>query len=156
MPTTRATSSQNRLVDEDVPPQYEDVFPMSAERLYTYLGTLARLVEHQSRGFGNKGQGQSSSYRGNSFYDFKRLGRPYFSGSSISTKVESWIIKIEKFFDVVHCSEEQKASYATFMLDNEVDKWWRMTRRLLEDQGCITWRIFREAFYTKYFLNNVR
>ena len=35
-------------------------------------------------------------------------------------------MKIEKFFDVVHCSE-------AFMLDNEVDHWWRMTRRLLEE-----------------------
>ena len=30
-------------------------------------------------------------------------------------------MKIEKFFDVVHCSDEQKPSYAAFMLDNEVD-----------------------------------
>ena len=125
---------------------------MSTERLYTYLRSLARLVEHQSRGFGNKGQGQSSSSRGNSFYDFKRLGPPYFSGSSNSTEAESSIMKIDKLFDVVHCYEKQKATYATFMLDNEVDQWWRMTRRVLEDQGCITWRRFREAFYTKYTL----
>ena len=92
----------------------------------------------------------------NSFDDFKRLEPPYFSGSSNSTEAESWIMKIEKFFDVVHCSKEQKASYATFMLDNEVDRWWRMTRKLLEDQGRITWKRFMEAFYTKYFLNNVR
>ena len=46
-------------------------------------------------------------------------------------------MKIEKFFDVIDCSEEQKASYAAFMLDKEVDHWWRMTKRLLEDQGPI-------------------
>ena len=28
-------------------------------------------------------------------------------------------MKIEKLFDVVHCSKEQKASYAAFMFDNE-------------------------------------
>ena len=49
--------------------------PMSAERLYNYLGILAGLVERQARGSGNNGQGQSSSSsRGNSFDDFKRLG----------------------------------------------------------------------------------
>ncbi|RVW59010.1 Transposon Tf2-2 polyprotein [Vitis vinifera] len=31
-----------------------------------------------------------------------------------------------------------------------------MTRRLLEDQGPITWRQFREAFYKKYFPDSVR
>ena len=46
MPTIGATSSQNRLADDDVPPQSEDVTLISAERLYSYLGTLVRLVEH--------------------------------------------------------------------------------------------------------------
>ena len=45
MPTTRATSFQNWLVVDDVPPQFSDVPPMSVERLYSYLGTLAGLVE---------------------------------------------------------------------------------------------------------------
>ena len=30
-------------------------------------------------------------------------------------------MKIEKIFDIVNCFEEKKASYAAFMLDNEVD-----------------------------------
>ncbi|WJZ81118.1 hypothetical protein VitviT2T_000976 [Vitis vinifera] len=63
---------------------------------------------------------------------------------------------MEKFFGVIDCSKEQKASYAAFMLDKEADHWWRMTRRLLEDQGPITWRQFREAFYKKYFPDSVR
>ena len=60
-------------------------------------------------------------------------------------------MKIEKFFDVIDCFEEQKASYATFMLDKEADHWWRMTKRLLEDHRLIVWSQFREAFYKKYF-----
>ena len=43
---------------------------------------------------------------------------------------KAWILKMENFFDVIDCSEEQKASYATFMLKKEVDNWWRMTKRL--------------------------
>ena len=65
-------------------------------------------------------------------------------------------MKIEKFFDVIDCSEEQKASYATFMLDKEADHWWRMTKRLLENQMPIVQSQFREAFYKKYFLDSVR
>ena len=72
MPMTRATSYQNRPIDDDVPPQSEDVPPMSAEKLYSYLGTLAELVERKARGTGKNGQGQSSS----SFDDFKKLGPP--------------------------------------------------------------------------------
>ena len=57
MPTMRATSSKNRPVDDDVPPQFENVPPMSAERLYTYLGTLVGLVERHARDSGNNRQG---------------------------------------------------------------------------------------------------
>ena len=49
MSMTRATSSQNRPIDDDMPPQSEDVLLMSAERLYTYLGPLTELVECQAR-----------------------------------------------------------------------------------------------------------
>ena len=63
---------------------------------------------------------------------------------------------MEKFFDVMDCCEKKKASYATFVLDKEVDHWWRMIKRLLDDQGPITWRHFMEAFYKKYFLDSVR
>ncbi|RVW80784.1 Transposon Ty3-I Gag-Pol polyprotein [Vitis vinifera] len=51
---------------------------MSTEGIYRYLGTLAGLVERQARATGSNGQGQSSSTRGSSFDDFKKLGLPYF------------------------------------------------------------------------------
>ena len=129
---------------------------MSAEGIYRYLGTLAGLVERQARAVGTNVQGQSSFSRGSSFDDFKKLGAPYFSGVTDPTESEAWILKMEKFFGVLDCCEEQKASYAAFMLDKEADHWWRMTRRLLEDQEPITWRQFRETFYKKYFPDSVR
>ncbi|KAL6332309.1 hypothetical protein AAG906_004872 [Vitis piasezkii] len=72
---------------------------MSIEGLYRYLGILVSLVECQARATGINGKGQSSSTRGNSFDDFKKLGPPYFSGTSDPTEIEAWIMKIEKFFD---------------------------------------------------------
>ncbi|RVW78377.1 Transposon Ty3-G Gag-Pol polyprotein [Vitis vinifera] len=126
MPPRRPASSQNSQANDDVPP-VEGLPPVSAEGIY----------------------------RCSCFDDFKKLGPPYFSGATDPTEAEAWILKMEKFFGVIDCSEEQKASYAAFMLDKEADHWWRMTRRLLEDQGPITWRQFREAFYKKYFPDSV-
>ena len=98
---------------------------------------MAGLVKRQARATGSNGQGQSSSSRGSSFDDFKKLSPPYFSDTSNPTKAKAWIMMIEKFFIVIDCSEEQKkkkkTSYATFMLDKEADHWWLMTKRLLED-----------------------
>ncbi|KAL6320142.1 hypothetical protein AAG906_004651 [Vitis piasezkii] len=140
MPPRRTTSFQNSQANDGVPPPLEGLPPMNEKRLYRYLETLAGLVERQARVEIN-GQGQSSSSRGSSFDDFKKLGPPYFSGTSDPTEAENWILKMEKFFDVIDL----------FMLNKEADHWWRMTKRLLEDQGPIIWRQFREAFYKKYF-----
>ena len=91
--------------------------------------TLAGLVQRQDRAIETQALGQPSFSKGSSFDDFNKLGPPYFSGTSDPTEAEVWILKIEKFFDVIDCSEEQKASCAAFMLDKEVNHWWRMTKR---------------------------
>ena len=156
MAPRRPTSSQNSQANDDIPPPVEGLPPMNAEGLIRYLGTLVGLVKRQARASETNGNGQSSFSRGSSFDDFKRLGPPYFSGTSDPTEVEAWILKIEKFFEVIDCSEEQKASYAAFMLDKEAYHWWSMTKRHLEDQGLIMWKQFREAFYEKYFPDSVR
>ena len=133
MPPRRTTSSQNSQTNDGVPPLLEGLPPMNAKGFYRYLETLAGLVERQARVAETNGQGQSSSSRGSSFDDLKKLSPPYFSGTSDPTEAEAWILKMEKFFDVIDCSEEQKASYTTFMLEKEADPWWCMTKRLLED-----------------------
>lgn len=48
----------------------------------------------------------------------------------------------------------------TFMLERDADHWWEMTKRILtNDNGngeAITWEIFLDAFYAKYFSVIVR
>ncbi|KAL6326034.1 hypothetical protein AAG906_038526 [Vitis piasezkii] len=108
-----------------------------------HLPKIVRLIMmyllhlRSARAIKTQALGQPSSSKGSSFDDFKKLGPPYFSSTSDPTKAEAWILKIEKFFDVIDCFEKQKASYAAFMLDKEVDHWWCMTKRLLEDQRPI-------------------
>ena len=106
MPPRRPASSQNSHANDDIPPPSEVLPPMSTKGLYRYLGTLASLVERQARATGSNGQGQSSSTRDSSFDDFKKLGPPYFFSTSDPTETEAWIMKIEKFFDVIDCSKE--------------------------------------------------
>ena len=81
---------------------------MSTEGLYRYLETLAGLVERQARVTGSNGQGQSSSSRGISFDDFKKLSPPCFFGTSNLTEAEAWIMKIEKFFIVIVVMRSKK------------------------------------------------
>ncbi|RVW21559.1 Retrovirus-related Pol polyprotein from transposon 297 [Vitis vinifera] len=125
MPPRRLASSQNSQANDDIPPPPEALPPMSTEGLYRYLGTLAGLVERQARATGSNGQGQSSSTRDSSFDDLR-----------------SWVPFTFWYFK----------SNRAFMLDKEADHWWRMTKRLLKDQGPIVWSQFREAFIRSTFL----
>ena len=79
---------------------------------------MARLVERQARATGSNGQGKSSSSRGSSFDDFKKLSPPYFSDTSNPTEAEAWIMMIEKFFIVIDCSEEPKKKKKKNLLCN--------------------------------------
>ena len=78
MPPRRHASFQNNQANDDIPPPLEALPLMSTKGLYRYLGTLAGLVERQARATGSNGQGQSSSSRGSSFDDFKKLSPPFF------------------------------------------------------------------------------
>ena len=99
------------------------------------------MVERQARATGSNGQGQSSSSRGSSFDDFKKLSPPYFSDTLNPTEAEAWNMMIEKKNSLLSLivlrskkkKKKKKTSYATFMLDKEADHWWLMTKRLLED-----------------------
>ncbi|XP_030936300.1 uncharacterized protein LOC115961460 [Quercus lobata] len=65
---------------------------------------------------------------------------------------------MENFFDVIGCTEVQKVSFASFMLKGEVEHWWRSTKKTmpLKEDEILTWTIFLDAFYEKYFPESVR
>ena len=70
---------------------------------------------------------------GSTFKQFK-FNPPAFKGESNLIVVESWVLDLEKYFEVLNCSKTQKVMFATFMLGGEAERWWRMEKRLLESQ----------------------
>ena len=74
MPPRRPTSSQNSQANDDIPPPPEALAPMSSEGLYRYLGTLAGLVERQTRAAGSNGQ-----------------DNPHLLGVARLTTLRSWV-----------------------------------------------------------------
>ena len=53
------------------------------------------------------------------FKDFKAVGPPEFKGTTNPIEAQTWIMEIEKVFDVFRVSEEQKTAFAAFMLKGE-------------------------------------
>ena len=83
------------------------------------------------------------------------MNPPAFKGESDPIETESWVLDLEKYFEVLNCSETQKFVFATFMLSGKEKHWWRMEKRLLESQEPLEWEKFKDAVFKKYFPRSV-
>ncbi|XP_043694199.1 uncharacterized protein LOC122644895 [Telopea speciosissima] len=64
---------------------------------------------------------------------------------------------MEKIFRVLECTDHQKVTCATFMLQGEANMWWKTFRKILEAQDpVITWAKFLEALYENFFPESLR
>ncbi|XP_052172132.1 uncharacterized protein LOC127788050 [Diospyros lotus] len=92
---------------------------------------------------------------------YRRQNSPIFQGKlgADPSEGEFWIEQTEKLLDHLHYREEEKVNCATFMLQDEADRWWKGVKRGMTPQArapYITWDQFKELFNEKYFPLNLR
>ncbi|XP_028124253.1 uncharacterized protein LOC114321269 [Camellia sinensis] len=85
--------------------------------------------------------------------EFKKMKPPMFHGAIEPLKAKAWVLGIEKLFKVFPCTGAQKVQLATFILEDDVRRWWILVR---DDNMDVTWTRFPEIFYEKYFPQCVR
>ena len=89
--------------------------------------------------------------------EFKRLSPPTFEGTTEPMEAEKWIIKMEKVFEVLECSEGEKMAYAAYMLRGDAYAWWRLEDdKHGQETEPWTWELFKSVFYEKYFPKSIR
>jgi hypothetical protein len=115
----------------------------------------------RGRRLNGDGDGQEQSTVENDanhgLHQFEKLNPPSFNGEPNSMIAEKWVMRVEKIFEALGCSEEQKVVMTVFKLEGEAEHWWKMTKASMEVKGKpLTWTNFLEAFYEKYFLDSVR
>ncbi|XP_028053011.1 uncharacterized protein LOC114257449 [Camellia sinensis] len=79
---------------------------------------------------------------------FMKMKLPTFLGGIEPLKAETWLLEMEKLFEVFPCSATQKVLLATYTLKDEAQRWWLLIRN---NNGDMTWAQFNEMFYNKYF-----
>ncbi|XP_028094593.1 uncharacterized protein LOC114294660 [Camellia sinensis] len=88
--------------------------------------------------------------------EFKKIALA-FDGATDPLEAEKWLTEMEKLFPVFECTDDQKVTYATFMLQGIANDWWQMEKRIHEhDANPYTWERFKKAFNEKYFPRSVR
>ena len=72
-------------------------------------------------------------------------------------KADEWVKAMEKVFSILYCTDSQKVAFVTYILEADAEFQWSGVQQLLEEsQTEITWDVFRDAFYKKYFPASVR
>ncbi|XP_016199825.1 uncharacterized protein LOC107640837 [Arachis ipaensis] len=64
---------------------------------------------------------------------------------------------LSSFLKAQHVPEEQWVEFETYQLQGEAQHWWQGVRCILQPDGVvISWELFREEFYKKYFPSSPR
>jgi hypothetical protein len=89
--------------------------------------------------------------------DFHQQNPPKFNGEHNPDKADLWIEEIEKIFEMLHCTDEKKVEYATFLLRKEAESWWRGEKKIMENNHEeLNWGSFKQKFLEKYFPSSAR
>ncbi|KAL3727233.1 hypothetical protein ACJRO7_032038 [Eucalyptus globulus] len=83
---------------------------------------------------------------------FLKLQLPKFTGTGDPEAATRWIEELEKAFELLKCSEEEKVTLAVYQMQGFASTWWKATRREVFPEGIVlVWNVFVRAFNDKYF-----
>ncbi|XP_027368272.1 uncharacterized protein LOC113874240 [Abrus precatorius] len=92
----------------------------------TLLGRVVDILERQNEPVLNRG-----------LSEFCKNKPSQFRGVFNPDGAQLWIEELEKIYEAMVCTEEEKVTYAAFMLVGEAEYWWRITRQQLETEGIM-------------------
>ncbi|KAL3744928.1 hypothetical protein ACJRO7_014093 [Eucalyptus globulus] len=83
---------------------------------------------------------------------FLKLQPPKFTGTGDPEAATRWIEGLEKAFELLKCSAEEKVTLAVYQMQEVASTWWKATRREVFPEGVVPeWNVFVRAFNNKYF-----
>ncbi|XP_022136646.1 uncharacterized protein LOC111008300 [Momordica charantia] len=73
---------------------------------------------------------------------------PKFGGEDGPLKARLWVLKLERLFKFLDCSDEENVSFATIMLENDAIDWAIWLEKNVAPP--ITWKDFKKEFLERY------
>ncbi|XP_058765788.1 uncharacterized protein LOC131639302 [Vicia villosa] len=94
---------------------------------------------------------------GPEFCAFFRMDPPDFVGGLYSLLAHDWLAGMERVFQAIHCTEEEKVIFATQKMTGPTLRWWNTASTYFTAQEIPKdWKHFKVAFLEMYFPNSVR
>ncbi|XP_030443977.2 uncharacterized protein LOC115666381 [Syzygium oleosum] len=130
------------------------------ERAAAYAQTAkAAPIAGNERNQANPGQAQPAGVRlmPHLVEQFMKLKPPKFTGKGDPEAAPKWVEELEKAFEVLGCTEQEKVTLAVYQLQDNASDWWKATKGRVFPEGVAqTWAVFIENFYGKYFSDSAR
>ncbi|XP_027357380.1 uncharacterized protein LOC113866779 [Abrus precatorius] len=100
---------------------------------------------------------QNTSTPNRGLSEFRKNKPSQFHSGFNLDGTQLWIEELEKIFEAMACTDEEKVMYVVYMLIREAKHWWRFARQQLEvKETHIGWLAFRRHFLEKYFPKDIR
>ncbi|GAU50834.1 hypothetical protein TSUD_410940 [Trifolium subterraneum] len=81
----------------------------------------------------------------------------FFVGGFNPDRAVKWVEEVEIIFDAMEFTNENKLTLGTYMLREEANQWWKSAKLRLGEGGVvITWEMFKQDFFNKYFPSDVK
>ncbi|XP_016164943.1 uncharacterized protein LOC107607506 [Arachis ipaensis] len=122
------------------------------------MTTHAKRQTRQSVGNEN-GEGTEDSLDGVpiTLVTFLKVDPPIFNGSTIPTEADNWFQVVERALRTQHVLYDHFMEYTAYQLVGKAQQWWQGEHRMLHQQNVdISWMLFQETFYKKYFHESIK
>ena len=84
------------------------------------------------------------------YKELRKLGATYFYGTVDLAEAESWLKRIKRVFNMMHCGDEEKFDYAVYLLQDDAYDWWETVPNSDAQPQKLTWDNFQREFQDKY------
>ena len=83
------------------------------------------------------------------YEQLRKLGATPFSGSLDPAEAESWLESIERVFNLMQCTPDERFDYAIFLLQGDAYNWWKIVPGSLVQPPVLSWNDFLREYRGK-------
>ncbi|XP_012571192.1 uncharacterized protein [Cicer arietinum] len=142
----------NRSVPQGINDMNEATQAMNA-----MAATMAQQAMVQAQRDAQRDHRDEAACAARALNEFRRQDLPKFKGEHDPDKADLWLQEIKKIFEILHCLDNAKVEYATYLMIGEAEYWWRGAKKMMEtNHEELTWEAFKNKFLEKYFPKSAR
>nr|XP_004516056.1 uncharacterized protein LOC101501484 [Cicer arietinum] len=133
-------------------PQGRNDMTEAIQAMNAMATTMAQQAVIQAQRDAQKDQRDEAASATRALNEFRRQDPHKFKREHDPDNADLWLLEIKKIFDILHCPDNVKVEYATYLMICEAEYWWRGAKKMMEkNHEELTWEAFKNKFLEKYF-----